>query len=371
MTAQITFFAHDVSDATTARRVRMLRLGGADVRLFGFHRSATPVAEVEGVPVVDLGQTVGGRLGARCIQVVRNLFRTGAWKDIVAASDVLLARSLEMATIADTARLRARSKARLAYECLDIHSYQLGTHLAAKAVRRLEQSILKRSHSLVTSSPSFVAHYFDRLGIKLPDIILVENKRVMETVKRPCYVAEERRSPWRIGWFGILRCVRSFEILRDLAQTHPDLVDITLRGRPTRTMASMLEGQLPLNMRFEGPYTEADLARMYSTCDFVWAVEFAGENPQNARWALGNRLYEGGFYNTPVIALSGTAMGEWLEARQTGVRLTESCSELAGFLAELTSSNYHFLRRQSAQVRTDDLVCTLDECRLLVRRLTR
>lgn len=134
-------------------------------------------------------------------------------------------------------------------------------------------------------------------------------------------------------------------------------------------MSASLDQPLPPNMRFDGPYTEGDLTAMYSGCDFVWAVEFAGENPQNARWALGNRLYEGGYYNVPVIALAGTAMGEWLRVRQTGIQLSETCAEFAPFLSALTSQDYHILRRKSADVPTGDLVCTLDECKHLVNRL--
>ena len=40
---------------------------------------------------------------------------------------------------------------------------------------------------------------------------------------------------------------------------------------------------------------------------------------KNAVWALGNRLYEGGYYNCPAIALANTAMGDWLRVRENEV----------------------------------------------------
>ena len=68
----VTYFANDLSDPAVARRVRMLRIGGADVKLLqDFAGSAAPVHEVDGIAAVDLGQTVSGQLGARCFHVLR------------------------------------------------------------------------------------------------------------------------------------------------------------------------------------------------------------------------------------------------------------------------------------------------------------
>ena len=101
---RVTFFAHDLSDPATARRVRMLKLGGASVNLLGFRRSAMPVRELEGTPAIDLGQTFNGRLASRCTQVLRHVLAAAKWRAMVTESDVLLARNLEMATLADAAR---------------------------------------------------------------------------------------------------------------------------------------------------------------------------------------------------------------------------------------------------------------------------
>jgi hypothetical protein len=48
----------------------MLRLGGANVELIGFRRTAHPIEAIEGVvPKEDLGQTFHGRLGSRAVTV--------------------------------------------------------------------------------------------------------------------------------------------------------------------------------------------------------------------------------------------------------------------------------------------------------------
>lgn len=362
---RVTYFAADLSDAATVRRVRILRRGGLDLKLVGFRRSLNPVTEVEGVEAIDLGQTYSGRLGHRFKQVLQQSAEARHWKELIVGSEALLARNLEMATIANAARRWARTPVPLVYECLDIHGSQLKHGAPYTLLRSWERHILRKSAALVVSSEAFVANYFDKLGILLPPLIMAENKRVFPDldVARPTCSLDDRQRPWRIGWFGLLRCAESFDILVRLAHNRSD-VDITLRGRPVPEFQDLIDRHLPLhNMRFCGAYTEADLATIYDSCDFVWAVEYAGQNAQNAMWAMGNRIYEGGYYNHPVIALAGTAMGTWLQRHNTGVVFGDPHVELEPFISRLTPARYRSLRLSAANVPTPDLVWTAEECR--------
>jgi succinoglycan biosynthesis protein ExoL len=371
---RVTYFANDLTDPAFVRRVLMLRIGGADIRILGFRRSAGPVRDVEGFAVVDLGRIYHGRLGARSLQVVRRCLLAGEWRDTVAGSDVLLARNLEMATIADSARVRAGVHVPLAYECLDIHRVVLGNGVPAKLLRSWEKRILRRSAMLVVSSPGYVTNYFGRLGVDLPDVILAENKRVLSEghteLDRPKSVLEARRPPWKIGWFGLLRCIKSFQILIGLAQRKPELVDIELRGRPTEELLALIARHLPLaNMRFCGSYAQTDLASIYGGCDLTWAVEYI-DRGANSDWCLPNRIYEGGYYNSPPIAIVGSEIAAWLTARGAGVLLQDPATDLEPFITGLTPADYHTLQRASANVPTSDLIWTSEDCRRFARRIT-
>jgi succinoglycan biosynthesis protein ExoL len=362
---RVTYFAAALSDPATVRRVRILRRGGLDLKLVGFRRSASPVTDVEGVATVDLGQTFSGRLGHRFAQVLQQSREARNWKHLVHGSEALLARNLEMATIAIAARRWAQTSVPLVYECLDIHAAQLAHGPSSKLLRGWERHILRNSAALVVSSEAFVTNYFGRLGTTLPPLILAENKRVFAdiAIERPPCPRDDRQPSWRIGWFGLLRCNESFNILLGLARRRPD-VDITLRGRPVPEFQSLIDRYLPLpNMRFCGAYTEADLATIYGSCDFTWAVEYAGQNAKNAMWAMGNRIYEGGYYNSPVMALANTAMGTWLQRHKTGVVFNDPHVELEPFIHRLTPVRYRDLRQTSANIPTSDLVWTTRDCR--------
>lgn len=365
--SRIAYFASDLSEAATIRRVRVLRMGGADVRLLGFRRTPHPIQDVDGVPAIDLGQTFDGKLAGRPIQIAQVARKN--WRDVIAGSDVVFGRNLEMATLADMARIRSGVRCRLAYECLDIHAAFLGSGLKAKVLQQWERKLLQRCSVLITSSQSYVDNYFSKLGVALPKIVLAENKRVLANGTRQSAIGD-RQPPWRIGWFGGLRCVESFQILLNLAKQLPQHVVIHLRGRiQNDAVQTLVDQHLPCpNMRYDGPYTEADLQALYNGVDLTWAVEYFGKGG-NSDWCLANRIYEGGYYNSPLIAQAGTATGDWLDAHGSGVVLRDPPNEIAQFLLRLTPETYHTLAHVAAHVPTDDLVWTEAGCRDFVCRL--
>ncbi|WP_428485839.1 hypothetical protein [Rhodopila sp.] len=359
-----------MTDAAVVRRVRMLRAGGAEVKLLGFRRSAQACSTVDGVPAVDLGQTHDGKLGRRAALVLRRCLEAGQWRDWVAGCDVLLARNLEMCTIALAARKRVNATVPLVFECLDIHTALSGANLPSKLLLAWEKHILHRCAALVVSSPGFLTHHFRTLGVDLPRVILAENKRVMvdAAIERPP-LARPANTHWRVGWFGNIRCADSFHMLLALARRGPDIIDVTLRGKPSRALQALIDRHLPLpNMVFHGPYQQAELATIYQAVHFTWGCDYY-EAGLNSDWLLPNRLYEGSFFNRPVIAATGTQTAEWLQARGAGVLLDTPAKNLEPFLRRLTPDLYADLQRAAAAIPTTDLVWTRADCERFVAQL--
>lgn len=369
----IAYFAQDLADPAVAKRVRMLRAGGADVKLLGFRRSAEPIKTVENVPAIDLGRTYDGKLANRFALVLqRSLAARRLFREVIANADALLARNLEMVTIAHAARRSSGLRMPLVYECLDIHGSLLGRGIPSRLLRNWDKRLLQKVNALVVSSPGFVTNYFDALEIDLPPVFVTENKRVLmgkQVATRP-QAGFDRVPPWKIGWFGIIRCVESFRILQGLAQRHPLLVDVEIRGRPTPELQNLIDQHLPTmaNMRFGGEYAQTDLAAIYRNCHLTWAIDYF-QKGQNSDWLLPNRIYEGGFHNRPAIALAATETARWLNRRGAGVVVADP-AELDQFVTELTISRYADLQRSTAAIPTDDLVDTVEDCRRFVARIT-
>ncbi len=367
----VTYFANDLADAAVGRRAHMLQVGGANVTLIGFRRTEQPVLRVSGADAIDLGRTFDARFLDRGGKILRRSLEAGRWKDLVARSNFLLARNLEMGLLADFARVSAGSNVRLVYECLDIHGLLLGRGIPSALLRWWERRLLRRSAALIVSSPGFLKNYFEPLAVPLPPVVVSENKRMSETadLPRPAFGSRRRGAPWRVGWFGNIRCVRSFAILKGLALRHPDVIDVELRGRPTAKLQALIAENLPLaNMRFSGPYAPSELASAYEACDLAWAIDL-WQADQNAAWLLPNRIYEGGFYNCPPIALAGTETARWLADRASGVILQNPEEDLEAFITTLTPADYVELRHATAAIPMTDLVHTVEECHQFVNLL--
>lgn len=337
----IAYFVHDLADAAVRRRVRMLQIGGAQIVLLGFLRGDMAAPDFPGVTTYLLGRTADGALIKRAAAVAAQILRSPAWRARLGGCDVILARSLELLTLAWAARVTTGSKARLVYECLDIHRMMLGQGLASRGLRALERALLRRCSLLWVSSPAFLDSYFRPLQHLSTPTYLVENKVLseVEPEPRPAH-ARPPAPPWRIGWFGMLRCRKSLLALTDLAARRPDLVRIVLRGRPSLDELPDFDAlaETP-GVAYGGRYTAKDLPDLYGGVHFTWAVDYF-EAGQNSDWLLPNRIYEGGAAGAVPIASKTVETGRWLARNGLGLLLDDPAAEIEQALAAMTPQAY-------------------------------
>jgi hypothetical protein len=350
---RVAYFIHDVTDPAVARRVKMLRAGGAEVRVVGFRRNDQPVTELEGAPVFDLGRTFDARLGHRAAAVARWTLM-GRLGDMLDGCDVILARNLEMLALASAARWSETRRLPLVYECLDVHRIMFSTTAAGKAMRAAERGLLQQCQMLMVSSPAFLSGYFEpvqKIGQMKLQTLLVENKMLDLDGSMTLAAAEPRPAgpPWRIGWFGILRCRKSLNLLSALAARRPDLVRIDIRGRPSLAVFENLAAEIEdiPSMRFGGAYDPADLPQLYRSCHFVWAADFYDEG-KNSALLIPNRIYDAGAHHTVPIALAEAETGRCLARRGLGVRVRDPLHELEAMFEAMTPEIYRRLEAASA-----------------------
>jgi succinoglycan biosynthesis protein ExoL len=375
MIPRIAYFVHDLADPAVHRRVRMLLAGGAAVTPIGFHRTETPPEAVAGVPPLPLGRTVDGMLGSRAVSVLSAVVNQRQLSSALAGADVIVARNLEMLLVAARARARHAPSARLIYECLDVHNLLVSDTFVGYLLRSLESRLWREVDLLVTSSPAFVRHYFAARRFRAA-IKVVENKVLPaedeDTVgislrERPCH------PPWRIGWFGMIRCQRSLEILRALTQAMGGALEVIIRGRPSRAAFPNFARAIAdtPHIRYEGPYSPADLPRIYGDVHFVWAVDYY-ERGKNSAWLLPNRIYEGPSFGAVPIGLAHVETGAWLSRQGIGVVLNEPLQQdLLDFFQRLDSTAYIALARTVRELPRETLICGQTECRDLVEAICR
>lgn len=369
---RIAYFVHDLSDAAVAKRVWMLQNAGAEVRLAGFRRTAEPVRSVAGLEPLDLGRTHDARLLSRAGSVLRNLALAPGRAGFMAGCDAVLARNLEVYAVAALCRALHAPRAALSYECLDVHRLMLSRGPAGRALRALEGMLLDRSRSLIVSSPAFLGRYFEpfqhlsrRRGL---DALVVENKAFADDA--PPLLAPAPGPPWRIGWFGMIRCRRSLDILTGLARRRPDLVRIDIRGRPSYTEFDDFDRQVAETpgVAFGGPYAPQDLPALYGAAHFSWSIDYF-QDEGNSRWLLPNRLYEGGKLGAPPIARRDSETGRWLESRGLGLVFDRPEEGLEAFLDALTPQAYVALRARHAGAPKSLFVMGPEDCTRLLAAL--
>jgi succinoglycan biosynthesis protein ExoL len=367
---RIAYFVHDLADAAVHRRVRMMR-SFAEVTLVGFHRSDTPMLEFDGAATIDLGRTMDARMGQRVLAVLRAIADGRRWQGHLGGTTIFIARQLEMLVLAAMVRRWIAPTAPLAFECLDVHRLMLTRQPVSVALRLLEQHLLRFCSMLIVSSPAFLTSHFARYGSALPAQLLLENKVLAEDVpsgllnciEQVRATAPAAGPPWRIGWFGVIRCRRSVQLLANLVTALPGVVEVVIRGRPRRNVIADFDAIVAATpgLSFLGEYDRhTDLATIYGDVHFAWAVDFY-EAGRNSDWLLPNRLYEGTLYGAVPLALASVETGRWLAARQCGVRLEDTRDQslersLLEFFCGLDSARYAVARTALARVPLSDLL---------------
>lgn len=373
---RILYLAHDLADAAVRRRVLMLQHGGARVTVAGFQRGASVLADDPQTRTISLGRTQDARFTQRIGAVASARMSLRRRLSGIEAPDVIIARNLEMLALADAAASLFGSGIPIVYECLDIHRLLLDDGVKGKLLRRAEGYFGRKARLLLTSSPAFTEHYFGpRSRLDLP-VMLLENK-VLDlggsadaALRRPR--PPQAGEPWRIGWFGALRCRKSLAILCDFATRMQGQVEIVLRGRPAYGEFDNFNAQVEAapHVSFHGAYRNPeDLGAIYSQVQFVWAIDFFEEG-LNSDWLLPNRLYEGALHGAIPIALSTTQTGRHLSERGLGLTLASAGPD--EFVRRFTAINAASYRDLSAALAaTDPAEWSVgpDACEALVARL--
>jgi succinoglycan biosynthesis protein ExoL len=367
---RIAYFVHNLNDSAVAKRVKMLIAGGASVQLVGFWRGEAPSSTVAGAQVFSLGETSDLQLLHRAAMVIRWRVMAARLESILDDPDILIARNLETLAIAARFKSRPDRGRRLVYECLDIHRLMFNRGAPGHLMRGLERALLRRVDALVVSSSAFLTQYFEAQQHWKGECLLVENKVLeLKQISRPLS-ARPSAPPWRIGWFGMIRCSRSLRMLSELARQADGRIQVVIRGRICEPLFEDFYGDVAKSphITYQGPYSADDLTNIYSTIHFAWAIDYF-EAGLNSSMLLPNRLYEASLHGTPPIALADVETGAWLAKRSCGLRVHNPETQLPEIFASLNESRYRELSDDITRIPVRDLVDGVSECEALVRHL--
>jgi succinoglycan biosynthesis protein ExoL len=370
---KILYLVHDLADPAVNKRATMLRDGGALVTIAGFRRTPDPIADVAGCTAINLGQTYNGGFIQRVLSVVREVILLSKHRKLFTDADIVIARNLEMLAIAVRGRSLCSASPALVYESLDIHRLLLNKGPIGITLRALEGWLSKKASVLITSSPAFVTNYFEKLSsVRLP-VRLLENKVYAPDVEDSDVPVRPSGPPWRIGWFGIIRCCKSLQSLADLVKQSHGSVQVIIRGRPALDQIPEFNKIVTTTpgLSFAGPYKNPeDLSAIYRDVHFSWSIDMFEEG-LNSSWLLPNRLYEGGLFNTVPIALKSVETGRFLERLGIGVTLEQPLDiSLQSFFRNLTNKDYQNLEKNAMEISKSQWYYDKKESKALVDYLS-
>lgn len=369
---KVLYLVPNLADPAVARRIAMLRLGGAEVDVAGFRRANTEVPDLDTEAYVEIDQTFDARFGQRLIATMRARGSLKSWVKGLRQPDVIMARNLEMLSLANRLKAHWGNRPSIAYECLDIHRLMLRGDAIGVAMRGAERHWARQAGLLVTSSPAFMRNYFDVHGA--PPAVVLENKVLGDIIERGSNPAlQADAGPIRIGWFGALRCTRSLEALNGLAETQNGRIEVMLRGRPAYTEFDDFDATVTRSpfLGFAGPYRNPDdLAAIYSEVHLAWAIDFFEEG-KNSQWLLPNRIYEGCLNGAIPIALAGTETAAFVERLGIGIVLPDiRPPTLHAMIDSLTPERLRSRAQAVAALDPRLFACGAEECRDFVDRLS-
>lgn len=351
----------------------MLKLGSAQVTVAGFSRVPAPPTNIHGYEAINLGRTHDGQLVDRVKSVAWLASHPKRLEKLIAGCDVVIARNLEMLVLAASGRRRYAPNAALVFECLDIHRLLLRPNLIGRLLRGIETKLVNDVDMILTSSPRFVSEYFVPRELDKKPIMVLENKLLLtdETPACPVRVQRPNGPPWRIGWFGMIRCQRSFEILRSVAREADGALQVVIAGRASPREFSDFDEMVadaPF-VTFLGPYQYDQLAAMYGAVHFSWAVDYF-EHGLNSSWLLPNRIYESSYFGAVPIASEGVETAKWLANKRIGMTLAgDPEAALRRMIGAMNDVHYRNLSDALQAIAPADLVETTQSCRELVETL--
>ncbi len=366
----LVFIGPERTDARSVKRIAALSAEGWQVTGFTFHRERGQADPVPAWDNIHLGTTYSRRYFQRLWAILCAFGVVFRHRRRIREAAAIYVINPDNAFLALFGRLASRRRVPLVVEIADIQPVMTRSGVTARVLRCFERFVLRRCRLLVTTSPGFVRHYFEPVQQYRGPVFLLENKVYPSAgliAARQPRTGPARPGRWTIGFFGVLRCQRSMDLICQLAAEFPEKLTFVLRGVPAGLDADLFHQQTGAhsNIEYGGPYRYPDdLASLYGSVDFNWCFDFSAAGT-NSTWLLPNRIYEGGLYHCPALAFADTETAAWVTANHCGEAFSEDLhAQLHAFFAALTLEKWQAFHAACASAPDELFTAESDYTRL-------
>lgn len=318
---KITFILPVTSQPRYWKRIKSLERLGCNNKVLAFERKYISI-NINNKDYIIIGKLEHEKYYKRILPFAKSFITI---KNNIKYADIIYVFGLDMLLLGWAARLFIKKKNEIIYEVGDIRSVLIGNNIQSIFLRWLERYLMKFIGLLIVTSEAYVTEYFKKIqGIKNIKYQVIENKvdsRVIDKLLLKKYI--KKRDVLTIGYFGLLNCKRSWEILKNVAIQGGKRIEIRVRGLVMTPKDLTKEIEKISNITYYGPYIAPDeLPIIYGMVDIIWACYPFNENKVgNWMWARTNRFYEACFFKKPIIAQKGTEDCKVVEKLQIGLCL--------------------------------------------------
>jgi succinoglycan biosynthesis protein ExoL len=322
---KILFFLTNITDSHYYKHVSALNKLGAEVEILGFKRKHYERKKYD-YPYTLLGTIEHLHYFKRLMPILKS---TLIVRKRLQTADVVYVFGPDMLALYWLSSLGLRTKVKTVFEVCDIQPILSSNSLLSKAIRLFERILMRKVHLLVVTSEAFITGFFETfLGLTQLRYLVIENKIDSKPPRLPGHEKTKHSLDiLRIGYFGVIRCPRSMEILKTAAEKAKGRIRIYIRGVSPINIVD-IEACAKENpwIEYGGQYLSPDdCPYMYGNVDIAWvSYPYEGTQVGNWMWARTNRFYEACFYGKPMIAQSGTEDGRVVEEKDLGMCLDPS-----------------------------------------------
>lgn len=305
---EITFLLPNATQPRFYKRIDEFSKLGAELKIFAFKRKYYDNKNLK-YQFESLGEISHGNYFQRIFPLFMSALKV---RKVVGQFDVIYVFGLDMLFLSYLIDFLSFRRRKIVYELGDIREAMTEKTFKATLLRFFERQLIRKVYLIVVTSKAFVTEYFVKMQkAKTKNYLVVENKIQKKEIFRistdkTLKIAE---GPITIGYFGLLRCPRSWEILKKVSKTGNGRFRISIRGIPFGPLENIKDFDGRDWASYGGAYeAPQDLPEMYNEVDLIWACyPYSSEETGNHIWARTNRFYEACFFRKPMIV---QAVGE-------------------------------------------------------------
>lgn len=361
MIAEKVVFIMSSCSQNPIKRINEFVARGVNIDAYGFQRDKGSGAKPDKIEVQIIGNFPSSMPYKNRVAILRKGIKqvVNKYKN---QNVLYYAFGLDVAAI-----LRMTCRKPYIYEEEDLVYTYFGSKLLVKAFNKLDKYIVKKSFLTVFTSEGFVQYHFGR---KCPEnVMVIPNKLKRDILNYSPLFKSTNMEKLRIGYVGYFKFDSVYHFAKTFAESFPQHEFHFFGVGSTPEIGARFEQlQSFSNCFFHGRYKNpSELPDVYSKIDLLlstYDIKY-----ENVKYAEPNKIYESIYFETPIIATTGTFLAGKILELGIGYSINPlDDAEINKFISTLTLED---IEKKVSRTKEMGKMCSVDNYDELFSKLNR